>query len=429
MKIGFIGVGKLGLPVCIGIDAKGHDVLCYDILFNNIDNEENIKASDLLKTKELLDDSITDLKTSDLLKNSNCKFTKSLEKTIIHSDILFCAVQTPHEKKFEGDIILSDERKNFNYEYLINSIKEISNIVDNINKNIILVIISTVLPGTIRKYILPIMSNKIKLCYNPYFIAMGTVLKDFYYPEFILLGVIDEDAKNKVIEFYKTITDSPVYPTTLENAEMIKVTYNTFITSKICLANNVMLMCDNLPNTNCDDVMKGLFLANQRIISDKYLTGGMGDGGGCHPRDNIALSWLSNELNLEFNFYDFIMKCRESQTKYFLNIIQKYRNEYSLPIIILGKSFKPETNICTGSPAILLKNILDNENILIQNHYDPYIDEIELVMEKAIYFLATKHDIFKTYNFPNNSVIIDPFRYIENKENIIYHGIGNNINI
>jgi len=422
MKIGFIGVGKLGLPVCIGIDAKGHDVLGYDI---NPNINESSSAYDLLLSKETTPDGKHDLKTSELLKQSKCKFTNSLEKCVEHAEILFCAVQTPHGKEYEGDRKMPDSRKDFNYEYLITCIRNISDVVEKINKEIILVIISTVLPGTIRKYIFPVLSSKIKLCYNPYFIAMGTVLPDFYYPELILLGVVDEEAKKRVIEFYATITSSPVYPTTLENAEMIKVTYNTFITAKICLANTVMLMCDNLPNTNCDDVMRGLFMANKRIISNTYLTGGMGDGGGCHPRDNIALSWLSNELGLDFNFYDFIMKCRESQTEYFLTLIKKYKKESDLPIIILGKSFKPETDLCTGSPAMLLKNIIDEEKFEIKLHYDPYIDKEELIMEKGIYCLATKHEIFSDYIFPEGSVVIDPFRILKNKEGIIYHGIGN----
>jgi UDPglucose 6-dehydrogenase len=423
MKIGFIGIGKLGLPVCIGIDAKGHDVLGYDI---NPKVNEDVNANDLLLSKEVTPDGKYELKSSDMIKKSKCKFTNSLSKCIQHSEILFCAVQTPHNKEYEGDIKMPETRKDFNYDYLISSIKSISEETEKLNKETILVIISTVLPGTIRKYIFPVLSPKIKLCYNPYFIAMGTVLPDFYFPEFILLGVVHEDAKEKIIEFYSTITSSPVYPTTLENAEMIKVTYNTFITAKICLANTVMLMCDNLPNTNCDDIMKGLFLADKRIISKNYLTGGMGDGGGCHPRDNIALSWLSNEIGLEFNFYDFIMKCRESQTEYLVTLIQKYKKNYDYPIYLLGKSFKPETDICTGSPAILLKNIIDEKKIEIKSHYDPYIDKEELIMEKGIFCFTTKHKVFADYKFPEGSIVIDPFRIFKNKDNIIYHGVGCN---
>ena len=88
-----------------------------------------------------------------------------------------------------------------------------------------------------------------------------------------------------------------MFECTLDEAELIKVSYNTFITMKICLANTVAEMSHKLNNINSDNVMDALKLANQRLISDKYLNGGMGDGGGCHPRDNIALSWLSQKVD------------------------------------------------------------------------------------------------------------------------------------
>ena len=98
-------------------------------------------------------------------------------------------------------------------------------------------------------------------------------------------------------------------------------------------------------------------MCDDRIISDRYLSGGMGDGGGCHPRDNIALSWLSDKLGVKFNWFDNIMKQREIQTEWFVKLIEEYGEDRG--INILGKSFKPETNIITGSPSILLKNILE----------------------------------------------------------------------
>ena len=234
------------------------------------------------------------------------------------------------------------------------------------------IVISTVLPGTIRRDIKPLLSEYTKLCYNPFFIAMGTTMEDFLRPEIILFGVDDEEAAKKAKKFYRTINHAPFYETTIENAELIKVTYNTFIGTKIAFVNSVMEMCHHLPNTNVDEVMNALKMCNKRIISDKYLSGGMGDGGGCHPRDNIALSWLSDELGLRFNWFDNIMKQREVQTEWLVDMIEKESN--GLPITILGKSFKPQTNITTGSPSILLFNIL-RERGLSATMYDPYIDE------------------------------------------------------
>ena len=102
-----------------------------------------------------------------------------------------------------------------------------------------------------------------------------------------------QKAAKKAKKFYRTINHAPFYETTIENAELIKVAYNTFIGTKIAYVNTLMEMCHHLPNTNVDEVMNGLKMCNKRIISDKYLSGGMGDGGGCHPRDTVSYTHLT----------------------------------------------------------------------------------------------------------------------------------------
>ena len=171
-----------------------------------------------------------------------------------------------------------------------------------------------------------------------------------------------------------------------------------------------MEMCHKLPNTNIDDVTNALMLGSKRLISGAYLRGGMGDGGGCHPRDNIALSWLARKLDISNDFFDQIMMQREKQTDWLVSLIKqnqiKDRKTY-----ILGKSFKPETNIQTGSPSILLNNIL-KESGVNAIMYDPYVDTTKPVFEQGVHFIGTQHEIFERFNFPKGSIIIDPFRII-----------------
>jgi UDPglucose 6-dehydrogenase len=427
MNIGFIGLGKLGLPCAVAISAKGHNVNGYDI---NPNITSKTHPKDILYTQET--DEFNKNTIQPMLESSKLKIIDTIEEIVENSEIIFVAIQTPHQSCYEGHVPIPNERADFNYEYLINCIKNLSIILDKMNIKRIVTIISTVLPGTLRKYIFPVLSKNIKLCYNPYFIAMGSVVYDFYNPEFILLGHIDDDAEYRMREFYKTITDAEVFSTTLENAEMIKVSYNTYITTKIVMANNIMEMCHKLPNTNVDVVMSALKKGSRRLTSSAYLSGGMGDGGGCHPRDNIAMSWLSNKLNIESNYYDFIMNKREKQTEFLANLIIETHNKTSLPICILGTAFKPNTNIETGSPAILLKNILINKGYKVET-YDPNINTILLnnifQCENKIYFIGCKHDIFETYKFNDYCYVIDPHRYIkeENCKNINYVGIGNKI--
>ena len=418
MNVGFMGLGKLGLPCALAVEIRGHKVIGYD---------PSPSVKEILDTKKL---PYKEIWAQDYLDKSNIKI-KSVKELVEHSDIVFVPIQTPHGEKFEGTTRIPDDREDFDYSYLIDGLTELDYELFQQKKEMTVIVISTVLPGTIRRDIKPLLSEYTKLCYNPFFIAMGTTMEDFLRPEIILFGVDDEEAAKKAKKFYRTINHAPFYETTIENAELIKVAYNTFIGTKIAYVNTLMEMCHHLPNTNVDEVMNALKMCNKRIISDKYLSGGMGDGGGCHPRDNIALSWLSDELGLRFNWFDNIMKQREVQTEWLVDMIEKESN--GLPITILGKSFKPQTNITTGSPSILLFNIL-RERGLSATMYDPYIDEpfgdwqdmSEYDGLPQCYFIGTKHEDFVNFPFDDNSIIIDPWRFIPDKEGCKVIRIGDN---
>ena len=415
MNVGFMGMGKLGLPCALAVEMRGHKVVGYD-------PSPNIKK--ILDTKKL---PYKEIWAQDYLDKTNIKI-KTVEEVVKHSDIIFVPIQTPHGEKFEGTTRIPDKREDFDYSYLIDGLTQLDYELFQQKKETVVVVISTVLPGTIRRDIKPLLSEYTKLCYNPFFIAMGTVMEDFLRPEIILFGVDDKEAAQKAKKFYRTINHAPFYETSIENAELIKVAYNTFIGTKIAYVNTLMEMCHHLPNTNVDEVMNGLKMCNKRIISDKYLSGGMGDGGGCHPRDNIALSWLSDELGLKFNWFDNIMKQREVQTEWLADLIEEHSN--GLPINILGKSFKPQTNITTGSPSILLNNILEERGHAVFM-WDPYVDgpfptEYGEFDEPQCYFIGTKHDDFVNFPYEKDSIIIDPWRFIPDIYNCKVIRIGDN---
>ena len=415
MNIGFMGMGKLGLPCALAVEMRGHKVIGYD---------PSPSIKEILDTKKL---PYKEIWAQDYLDKTNIEI-KSIEEVAEHSDIIFVPIQTPHGEKFEGTTRIPDEREDFDYTYLKNGLVELDTELQKQKKEVVVVVISTVLPGTIRREILPNLSEYTKLCYNPFFIAMGTVMEDFLRPEIILFGVDDEEAANKAKKFYRTINHAPFYETSIENAELIKVAYNTFIGTKIAYVNTLMELCHHLPNTNVDEVMNGLKMCNKRIISDKYLSGGMGDGGGCHPRDNIALSWLSDKLGLSFNWFDNIMKQREVQTEWLADLIEEH--SAGLPINILGKSFKPQTNITTGSPSILLNNILEERGHAVFM-WDPYVDgpfptEYGEFDEPQCYFIGTKHDDFVNFPYEKDSIIIDPWRFIPDIYNCKVIRIGDN---
>lgn len=409
MNIGFIGLGKLGLPCALAINEKGHQVWGFDI---------NPEVKDILENKVI---PYRERGADELLQNHSINYG-SVEDVVKNSDIIFVPIQTPHEYIYEGCTRIPDKRDDFNYEALKNGIKTLSDAISNQDNSKIVIIISTVLPGTIEREIFPIIENneKFLLGYNPYFIAMGTTIDDFLNPEFVLFGTNREEIVETVKEFYATIHDKPVYNTKIKNAELIKVSYNTFIGMKIVFSNTLMEMCHKV-GANVDEVLGGLKLANNRIISTKYLSGGMGDGGGCHPRDNIAMSWLADKINLSHNFFEDIMEARENQTEFLANLILEHEGPY----YILGKTFKEETNLILGSPAILLGNMLKEKNVEFV-HYDPFVDSEKPNFEKGTYFIATRHSEFKDFDFPKGSTVIDVWRYLNlNDEYIKYIRVGN----
>tara|TARA_B100001287_G_scaffold275214_1_gene282300 strand:+ start:610 stop:1854 length:1245 start_codon:yes stop_codon:yes gene_type:complete len=412
MNIGFVGLGKLGLPCALAIDdVDEHSVKGYD---------PDKRIQDYLNKGEI---PYREEGTEELLKKHNISFT-NLKEVIESSEIIFVPIQTPHDPLYDGVTRLPETRIDFDYSYLVEGLKQISKVLDDLQEERIVVVISTVLPGTIESQIKPILSKYARLCYNPFFIAMGTTINDFLNPEFVLMGIDDKDAAEKLKLFYKTLHNKEVFECTLDEAELIKVSYNTFITMKICLANTVAEMSHKLNNINSDNVMDALKLANQRLISDKYLNGGMGDGGGCHPRDNIALSWLSQKVDLSYDWYENLMISREKHTEWLAELTIQKSIEKQMEIFILGKSFKKETNLTNGSPAYLLKNLIEEKNHKTKI-YDPFIDnDVEEFNEPSVFFIATNHDVFKDITFPAGSVVIDPWRMIGEQETVELISIG-----
>lgn len=408
-------------------EAAGHEVMGYD---------PSQQVIDILSTKKL---PYREEGAQELLTKSKIRLVGPGD-LIDQCDLIFVAVQTPHHKRYEGITRLPAKRVDFDYTWLKEAMQTLSTRVfmnrkfpdfhEKQTANV--VIISTVLPGTIDREIRPLLDPGIKLCYNPFFIAMGTTIHDFTHPEFVLFGVDDPETAAVAEEFYKTIHDRPFYKTGIKEAELIKVAYNTFISTKIAFVNTLMEVCHKT-GVNVDEVTNGLKLGTERLISTRYLTAGMGDGGGCHPRDNIALSWLARKLDMGYDFFEAIMLARERQTDWFADVIEeqvdqsKKRGWDEPPVVILGESFKPETNLVVGSPAVLLANVL-RERGLNALLLDPIVHEehekLGAPTAPCIFFVGCKHEVFATWEFARGSIVIDPHRYIPDQPGVTVIRLG-----
>lgn len=374
MKIGFIGVGKLGKEVS-EVMADKHNVQGYDVRDVNPTNVEMVKT---------------------------------LKEVCENKELIFIAVPTPHDPLYDGRYPTSHRPpKDFDYTIVKDILTEINQYT---NKQQLVVLISTVLPGTTRREFIPLIKNY-RFIYNPYLIAMGTVKNDMINPEMVIIGTEDgsETTDAKILrDFYDTIiTPSTRYEIgTWDDAEAIKIFYNTFISTKIALVNMIQDVAEKNGNMNTDIVTGALERSTYRIMGPAYMKAGMGDGGGCHPRDNIALRFLAKRLGLGYDLFDSIMTSREIQAQNIANKLFKLSYEHKLPIIIMGKSYKPGVDYTDGSYSILVGSFLSDV-------------EYDVTDKPAIYLLGHR-GVFNNYEFPSGSVVLDPWRERKNKDTIYY---------
>jgi UDPglucose 6-dehydrogenase len=397
--VGWVGLGKLGGPCSAALaHYGGHDVYGYDPSDKPVDSG-GLPAIDRVF---------------------------SVDEVVASTDnVVFVAVQTPHVQRFDGARLLPHDviPEDFEYGYLVNAVASVVQAATRQAKRVTIVVISTVLPGTTSRELRPLLNSYTDLVYHPFFIAMGTVVNDFINPEFALLGCDDVNAATRVATLYDGIHEAPLDVMSIASAELTKVAYNTFISTKIVFTNTVAQLAD-VTGADVDEVTNALALATDRIISPKYMTAGMGDGGGCHPRDNIALSALAQRHGV-IDFMGGLNVAREEHTRWLASIIQHWAEMTGLPVVLLGKSYKPDVAMTDGSPALLLADILDEAEIPFA-HCDSFVDTDALTKwcddvtsVASVFFIGTRHDSYAKFPYPPGSVVIDPFGFVTSSENVV----------
>ena len=325
--VGFVGLGKLGMP-CAEVMAEHYTVNGYDI---------TQRFSDTVNV------------------------TETLEETVEPADIIFVAVQTPHDPKYDGSAPIANlPVKDFDYSIVQDVFKKIDKIV---RPDQLVVLISTVLPGTVRKNLRLYLKTP-RFIYNPYLIAMGSVKWDMVNPEMMIIGTEDGEMTSdalEVIEFYKPLmeNDPRFVVGTWDEAEAIKIFYNTFISMKVSIVNMIQDVAIKNGNMNVDVVTNALKKSDKRITGDKYMTAGMGDAGPCHPRDNIALRHMAKELGLGYDLFDAIMSSRERQAYLMAQTLYQLGPANKKQVWIYGKAYKPGVDILDGSYSLLVGKFLE----------------------------------------------------------------------
>jgi len=389
-KVSMIGCGKLGAD-CAEVMADHYDVVGYDVV--------EVRP--------------------------NFPMVASIEEAVKGRDIIFIAVPTPHSTEYGGESPTSHlPKKDFDYSIVKNVLSEINKYS---TKSQLVVLISTVLPGTVRREFINLIDNA-RFIYNPYLIAMGTIKWDMKNPEMVIIGTEDGDLTTdaqELIDFYKPLMENdPRYEVgTWEEAESIKIFYNTFISTKISLVNMIQDVSERIGNMNVDVVTEALSNSTMRIMGPRYMKAGMGDGGACHPRDNIALRWLSENLNLGYDLFDSIMLAREVQAK---NMAKRALLEGN-NICIVGKAYKPGVHYTIGSANMLVGHYIEELGGTL-TYYDLNTGD-DVFPEADVYIIGYWEDWVEKIQWPENSIIMDPWRKInKNLNNIKIIPYGNTRN-
>ena len=401
MNIAFIGCGKLGLPCAEEIAKKGHSVTGYDIA---------------KVTSELVD------------------IKPTIAQAVQDADIVFVAVPTPHKPEYDGRLPTAHlPPEDFSYDIVTKVLTETNK---HMNKSQLLCLISTVIPGTVRSLLEPLCTNT-RFVYNPYLIAMGSVGWDMVNPEMVMIGTEDGtetgDAK-ELVDFYKTIMENdPRYEIgTWDECECIKVFYNTFISAKLSLVNMIQDVAMKQGNINADVVCNALANSDKRIMGPQYMTPGMGDGGACHPRDNIALRHMAQKLDLGYDLFDSIMNAREKQAKNIAKFLVEQAKENNLPVLIHGVAYKPNVEYQDGSYSVLVAHYCEQMGyhpIMVDPNTHPQNGPF-----KAVALLG--HSEETTYRYTNQeykdqlycylepgSIVVDPWRkFFSSDFKVIHYG-------
>lgn len=348
----------------------------------------------------------------EFLAKADIEVVDRVQDVVRAADRIFIAVQTPHESRFEGITPVPEDLADFSYSHLRAAAESIRDALRaDEEKRISIVVISTVLPGTMRTEILPLFKefgDRVKFSYNPYFIAMGTTISDFLDPEFILIGSDDTNEAEELAKFYEQIHNAPVSIMQIESAELAKVAYNTFIGFKIVFANTLAEITE-VRGGNVDEITSALSKATNRLMSGKYMKAGMGDGGGCHPRDQIAMSWLAKDAGISADIFGWLAHSRDLQTERQAELILQHSIASGLPVVLLGESYKPDINLTVGSPAKLLQSFLERMNVGFEV-FDPFVyPDKALTTQPSVFFVATNHKLFKNTPLPVGSICIDPW--------------------
>jgi UDPglucose 6-dehydrogenase len=355
MRVAVVGLGKLGAPLAAVLASKGNEVLGVDV---------NADVVRLLNEGRA---PVDEPGLQDLVSSSAQRLSATTDfRAAADRELIIFLVPTP-----------SDERGAFTNAYILAALEELGPGLRERDDYQVLVIGSTVMPGSCDSEIRPALERlsgrqvgeSLGLCYSPEFIALGNVIQDMLTPDMVLIGESDPRAGAVVEKLYSGVceNDPPFRHLALVNAELTKIAVNTYVTMKISYANALADICERLPGGDVDSVTGALGLDTR--IGPKYLRGALAYGGPCFPRDNKAFAVLARDIGADPKLAEATDAINVAQSDRLARVVRS-RLRGGNSVGILGLSYKPDTGVIDESPGVALAALLASEGYDV-NVYDP----------------------------------------------------------
>jgi UDPglucose 6-dehydrogenase len=424
-SISVVGLGKLGSPLAACFAARGFRVTAVDV--------DKAKVEALNRGEA----PVREPGLAELIGEAEGRLTatESVEAAVRDSEATFIVVNTP-----------SEESGGFSLRYVTPILESIGKTLRTKRGFHLVVLTSTVMPGSTGGQVreaLERASGKtcgehFGLCYSPEFIALGSVIRDFYFPDFLLIGESDAQSGDMLAEIYRNTCKNTPFVARMNfiNAEITKLAVNTYITTKISYANMIARLCEKLPEADANVVTNALGLDTR--IGPRYLKGAVSYGGPCFPRDNRALAALAARVGASSGLAEATDHFNRAQIKSLAELVKSHHAGDGA-IGILGLTYKPDTDVVEESFGLLLAQELSAANLQVIV-YDPSADAAralgahknvrcaasaeECIAECGVVVLATPWREFrelpteKWWRAGDGCVVIDCWRMLKELEGV-----------
>jgi UDPglucose 6-dehydrogenase len=382
VRVSVIGLGKLGSSLAAVIAHKGHTVVGMDV---NRDFVRQINAGRAPVEETGLQEMIDGCR-------DHLSATTDAGEAVAQTDLTHVIVPTP-----------SGPDGRFSLKHVLKVMAQVGAALREKASFHVVSLTSTVMPGHTEGRVRPALEDAsgrkcgvdFGLCYNPEFIALGNVIQGLLHPDFLLIGESDTRSGQILEDFYRTIcgSETPTARMSFVNAELTKLSVNTFVTTKISYANMLAQVCERLAGADVDVVTSALGLDTR--IGKKYLRGAVGYGGPCFPRDNVAFSALAREVGSPATLAEATDSVNRAQVGRLDRLVRS-----CLPaggtVGILGLSYKPATPVVEESQSLELARRLAEDGTPVVVHDPQAMESVRRILGDRVTYATSRDDCART---------------------------------